>query len=431
MSGSIRIAICGGGIAGASLLHALLKHNHLDAHIFESAATFKEAGMAIGLARNALAALDLIGASAAQCLERAGAVPMRGVHFLLAQGEGQGNVIDEADDKVQGKRITSIVHRANFLRELLADVPEERMHASKKLEKISEGNDGSMTLHFNDETVHECDILVGADGIHSTIRKIILDGDPAASPRNTGYWAVMALKPYVEAQTSIGKGYVNIDDPREYSWVGDGSFLMHNLLNDGELVQFVIASSDNDAEFSDHWNRTVRADKIKGLHQDWPPHLNKAVTELLCDTPEQPAMYIWEHPPARTYVSGPMCLIGDAAHATTPWQGSGGGMSIEDSLILSTLLGHAKTPAEGLTALKIYDHIRRPRTQRIVESSRLTGLMLTGRGEEIGLDLEKLREKLLPRWDFILDFDNEKHRNDAVEMMEKELKLESRHVDLR
>lgn len=128
-------------------------------------------------------------------------------------------------------------------------------------------------------------------------------------------------------------------------------------------------------------------------------------------------MYLWEHPPARTYVSGSMCIIGDAAHATMPWQGSGGGMSIEDSLILSALLGRATTPTEALKALKIYDEVRRPRTQQIVESSKETGLVATGRGEETGLELEKLRQKLLPRWDFIIDFDVEKHLADAVKMM--------------
>lgn len=109
--------------------------------------------------------------------------------------------------------------------------------------------------------------------------------------------------------------------------------------------------------------------------------------------------------------------MGDAAHATTPWQGSGCGMSFEDSLILSTLLGRSTTPAESLVALQIYDQVRRPRTQRIVESSRGTGLMLVGKGEVTGLDLEKLRQDLLPRWDFIIDFDNGKARDEAVEMM--------------
>ncbi|RYP43458.1 hypothetical protein DL770_011673 [Monosporascus sp. CRB-9-2] len=334
MSHPIRIAISGGGLAGAYLIHALLNYNLLDVHIFESAATFKEAGAAIGVARNALAALDLIGHSAARCLERAGAVPMRGVRFMLAQ-------------------------------ELLADVPRERMHASKKLDKVDQNHDGSIRLHFADGTTHECDILVGAEGIYSTVRKFILgEGDPAAFPRNTGSWAVMTLKPYAEARASIGERPVDIEDAREYI-----------------------------------------SEEIKKLYQFWPPHFNKAVNE----------------PPARSYVSGPICIMGDAAHATTPWQGSGGGMSIEDSLILSSLFGRAKTPAEAVTALKVYGQARRPRTQRIVESSRVTGTILAGRGEGTGLDLRKLREKLLPRWDFIIDFDNEKHCNEAVQLMEREL----------
>jgi salicylate hydroxylase len=130
-------------------------------------------------------------------------------------------------------------------------------------------------------------------------------------------------------------------------------------------------------------------------------------------------MYLWDHPSARTYVSGNICIIGDAAHATTPWQGSGGGMSIEDSLVLSTLLGRAKKPRDAAVALKVYDEVRRPRTQRIVELSRETGLIMTGQGKETQLDLSKLKEKVLPRWDFILNIDMKQHRDEAVKLMEK------------
>ena len=129
-------------------------------------------------------------------------------------------------------------------------------------------------------------------------------------------------------------------------------------------------------------------------------------------------MYLWDHPKARSYVSGPICVTGDAAHSTTPWQGSGGGMSIEDSLILSSLLGRAKTPVEALAALKVYDQVRRPRTQRIVESSRVTGDMLTG---AVKLDPKTL-DSFMSRWDFIVDIDMEKHRDEALQMMEAELK---------
>lgn len=89
---------------------------------------------------------------------------------------------------------------------------------------------------------------------------------------------------------------------------------------------------------------------------------------------------------------------------------------------MSTLLGQAKTPAEARVALNIFDQVRRPRTQRVVESSHTTGEILTGKYAESGLDSTKLKKVLAPRWDFIIDFDNEKARDEAVELMQAEVK---------
>ena len=287
MAPPIRIAISGSGVAGAALMHALLQYSHLDVHIFESAADFKGAGLAVGVARNGLAALDLLGASAAWCLERAGAVPMRGVRFLIAQGDEAGDVADEMDDRPAAgedatgrKRLTSIVHRAAFVEELLADVPVERMHASKKFDGVDrDGEDGPLTLRFADGTAHECDVLIGTDGIHSTVRKLVLGADdPAAAPRNTSVWCVMTVQPHAEARASLGDGVIDFEDAREYAWSGRGTYLMHNLLSDGKLVQFLTAVKD--AEPSNQWRRIVRADEIRELYRDWPPHLYKAINEV-------------------------------------------------------------------------------------------------------------------------------------------------------
>lgn len=130
-------------------------------------------------------------------------------------------------------------------------------------------------------------------------------------------------------------------------------------------------------------------------------------------------MYLWEHLPAHTYVPGPLCVMGDAAHATTPWQASGGGMSVEDSFIISSLLSHAKTTNEAVNALKAYDEVRRPRTQRIVESSLGTGAIMTGRGGETKMPLDQVKERLTHRWDFILGIELEKHRDEAVAIMDR------------
>jgi 2-polyprenyl-6-methoxyphenol hydroxylase-like FAD-dependent oxidoreductase len=291
MAPRIRVAICGGGIAGSCLFHSLLQHQHLDVHIFESASNFKDVGGALGITRNAITALELIGPSAKESLDRAGAVPMGGVRFMLAAGENQGALIDEANAEVQSNRISSIVHRGTLVREFLRDLPQERMHASKKLERVASSlcEDGSterLTLQFDDGTTHECDVLIGADGIRSLVRKTILgEEDPATYPRNTGTWAIMTLKPYDEAQAAFGPELINKSDTREYMWVGDGSFFLHNVLDSGDTAQIILSSNDASVEQKDAWKRKVGVEEMKDLCKDWPRELNKAVHEVsrLCN----------------------------------------------------------------------------------------------------------------------------------------------------
>ncbi|QPG95441.1 hypothetical protein C2857_000675 [Epichloe festucae Fl1] len=210
---------------------------------------------------------------------------------------------------------------------------------------------------------------------------VLGEDDAAANPRNSGWWAVMALKLYADARSSFGEGegLVDVEDAREH-------------MNTCGLATPRICCITSWTK----WHRMVPAEEIKTLYKDWPPHLNRAVNELLCSQPQQPAMYLWDHPPTRTYVSGPICLVGDAAHATTPWQGSGCGMSLQDSLVLSTLLGRSGTPAEAVVALRV---VRRgPPTpdaaHRIAESSMGTGVIMTGRDEETRLDLGKLKQRV-------------------------------------
>jgi len=72
----LRIAITGGGLAGATLINALMKYPHIDVHIYESAPEFSERGTAVGLAKNSQNALDEIGPSVKDALVAAGAVSM-------------------------------------------------------------------------------------------------------------------------------------------------------------------------------------------------------------------------------------------------------------------------------------------------------------------------------------------------------------------
>ncbi|KFY29850.1 hypothetical protein V494_08431 [Pseudogymnoascus sp. VKM F-4513 (FW-928)] len=110
---------------------------------------------------------------------------------------------------------------------------------------------------------------------------------------------------------------------------------------------------------------------------------------------------LFEHPPAPTYYKGRSCILGDAAHASTPHQGAGAGQAIEDAYILLHRLGLAASAADITQAFKVYDAVRRPRSQSIVTTSKDAGCLYVMEDEEVGSDMDKTRENLLARNDWI------------------------------
>jgi salicylate hydroxylase len=126
---------------------------------------------------------------------------------------------------------------------------------------------------------------------------------------------------------------------------------------------------------------------------------------------------LFDHPPAPTYYKSRLCLLGDAAHASTPHQGAGAGQAIEDALILSSLLGQVTCTAEIEQAFKAYDAVRRPRSQRVVTTSRDAGSLYEMEDKEIGTDLDKARAKLLTRCAWIWDNDLNAQLKEAQNLM--------------
>ena len=125
---------------------------------------------------------------------------------------------------------------------------------------------------------------------------------------------------------------------------------------------------------------------------------------------------------APTYAKGRVCIMGDAAHAMTPWQGSGAGQAIEDAMILETLLSKITEPQQLDAVFRAYDEVRRPRTQKIVESSKGTGIIMCGRGPDVGLDADKMRKALPGRWKFIYGVDMGEYKKEALAALEIHLK---------
>lgn len=118
---------------------------------------------------------------------------------------------------------------------------------------------------------------------------------------------------------------------------------------------------------------------------------------------EQPDIWaLFDHLPAATYHrNGKICLLGDSAHASTPHHGAGAGMGVEDALILSKLLASIDSVGELEAAFAAYDAVRRPRSQRLVASSRRIGDVYNFEDSVVGDNMEAMREYLEHAWDWI------------------------------
>lgn len=102
---------------------------------------------------------------------------------------------------------------------------------------------------------------------------------------------------------------------------------------------------------------------------------------------------LFHHPDTPTYYNGRLCMLGDAAHASTPSQAAGAGQGLEDALILSKILGLVKNPSQVESAFQVYDSIRRPRAQGVVRDSLEVMNAYFLIHPDFGHDLQKLTDE--------------------------------------
>ena len=410
----IRVAVVGGGIAGVTLTQALLQVGNVDVHLFESAPAIRESGMGIGLGRNGVTALELLGLQ--DRLNAANAVQTNGAKAYIAQGPDTGELgVNVELDKSWG------VIRSTFLRELLRGVDEKRLHTGKKLTTFIEQED--IVLAFEDGSTHTCDVLIGADGIHSTIRKFVLGSEEAAAPSFAGWQGLWIDVPYDDVLQGLGSKLVNRDDPAQFAWCSEKTWVMHALTFDSKLCSCILSRRFG----QENIKGPVTTSKTELL--DWVSHFDhpvgKAMVELMTrDKSEGILMFPTQHhyPPTKTYAKGRVAIVGDAANASTPWRGSAGSMSIEDALIISSCFAQVKDRAGAVAALKAYETVQMPRRSKLVTESYRAGMIMTGCDGDVGLDAKKMRETLTHTWEWIHTVNLEDQVKKALELMEDALK---------
>lgn len=160
-----------------------------------------------------------------------------------------------------------VLHRASLLRELLAPLPRDVLHANKKLTSVAPEEDGSVTLTFEDGRSQTFDAVIGADGIFSSVRNHVLGPDAkshAATP--AGYWDIRTLVSMDRAKEVLGEDLFQLD--RQYGWLGDGAFLMHDILENRSMVQFVITAVEK--ESPEDRKTSLTRELLENTLRSWP-----------------------------------------------------------------------------------------------------------------------------------------------------------------
>ncbi|KAI4952333.1 hypothetical protein J4E91_002802 [Alternaria rosae] len=399
------IAIVGGGIAGLTLTIALLtKCPHISVTLYESAEAFGEIGAGVGFSPVMVRTMALINPRIAEAFVRCSkgntvTDPPNWFTVRVGDERKKGVKLGEEIFVIPGRKGPGGgVHRAHFLEELVKLVPEGVAQFKKRVLDITSADDGSIdtVLHFADGLTAQHSAVLGCDGIKSRVRSIVLGDSETAKAVFSGKCAYRGLLTVSEAMEILGD-----ETPRTpQMYMGYHGHVLTFPIANGTLFNVVAFSSRPTWEDSNWVVQTSRDDMLED-YKHWIP----AVRTIMQNIRKPDIWALFNHPPAPTYyMAKPLiCLVGDAAHASTPHQGAGAGMCIEDVYILSELLSRCHEKASLEKVFHAYDAVRRPRSQTLVKTSKEAGMLWEFEGEDVGDDLEALRIDAQSRMAWIWD----------------------------
>ena len=348
--GQLDIAIAGGGIGGMAAAIALSMTGHR-VRLYERATAFGRVGADVTLTPNAVHALDGLKISGA--LHRCAAQPRFHVSRRWDSGEETARVpLSHAADERYGASLLTL-HRADLLATLEAALPPETLTLNMPVAGLEQHAEGA-ALVLVDGTRLAADLVVGADGIHSTIRRELFGPD---APRFTG---LVSWRGTVPRDAVAGLP----DTDSVTKWWGptsDRQILTFPLSRD---ETFVFATTAQQGWTEEGWTLPGDIAELRASYADFHPEA-RALLDA-CDRVTRSALHV--RAPMERWSAGHATVLGDAAHPMVPFMAQGAGMAIEDAIVLSRALKGVGPRALG-PALATYEAARKPRTARMQETS--------------------------------------------------------------
>jgi salicylate hydroxylase len=344
------VAVIGGGLGGLAATLSLLRAG-CDVEVFEQAPAFAEVGAGVQISPNASRILRRLLPEATLA---ARAVRPVAVH-QRRWDDGrtlQYAPLGEAVEAAFGAPYYHF-HRADLLAALAAAVPPERVRFGHRLIGLDDRGD-HVAMRFDNGATAAAEIVVGADGIHSAVRALLLGPE---QPSLTGCIAYRGLVP-AERIAALGIEVVS------GNWMGPGRHFVHYFVAGGRLLNFV-AAIERDSWTRESWtDRGEKAD-VLAAYADWHPQV-RAIIEAVDET------FIWalfDRAPLPRWSHGRVTLLGDACHPMLPFMAQGAAQAIEDGAALAgCLLRFGR--GDVAQALEFYEALRRPRASRLQQMSR-------------------------------------------------------------
>lgn len=294
-SSTIRVAILGGGLAGIAMLRGFLKYPHIAANVYETRPAFREDGSAVELSAHAQTSLYALDPSLEQCLACAGAIPTT-TEVRMASGPLAGQVIAaNCSGSGGGGSHKTVVGCQELLAELIAGLPPHALHFNTRITEIYEENingyhngdgAGGAVLVFADGTQKRYDVVIGADRVQGLSRKYVLGAAGPSSgpqPQPTGFWGLHVTVPVERARGALGSEFLGEGSATQTRWVGDGTFMQHELLNGGRDVQLVVYARLGDEYAEDDespWVKLFTPDEFGQIFANCQPEVCKGIIKV-------------------------------------------------------------------------------------------------------------------------------------------------------
>jgi salicylate hydroxylase len=245
-----------------------------------------------------------------------------------------------------------VAHRADLLDVLRSAVPERAIRLGSRCVAVQRRRD-DVELTFADGSAATADVVVGADGVHSTVREAVAAPEP---PRFSGMCAYRCLVPADRAPAFATR-------PVQTLWVGPDHHLVHYPISGGRYVNVVAFAPARDWRV-ESWTAEGSMADLRAEFAGWDAQL----TGLLAAAERTGRWALLDRDPLPRWTDGPIALLGDAAHAMFPFFAQGAAQALEDAVVLAGCL--AANTADPAAALVRYERIRRPRATRLQLLSR-------------------------------------------------------------